>query len=271
MSEATRVPGSSNEALTRQERLLYVLVENFQPVWREIEDAGVFRRRCLAWQGGLLVPQHVMVGLVMLRGLVGDENGAAGPAVWGDLVHRRDTDREAGRQFKRWMNALTDYFSGNRPLGSADLALLARGLTLAQPSVELTADTLTGELLGYAHPDPSSATRQQRIAAVSSAVLRPAAMADAGTYLADVPPPLASGFQRREVQQQVTEILRPAGRPPLVLSGPAGVGKSQLAAAVLEDFSPDRVIWVSDASTRFAVLEAYARGSGARRRHLRPR
>ena len=39
--------GGGTESLTRQDRLLCVLVENFQPVWREIEEAGIFRRRGL--------------------------------------------------------------------------------------------------------------------------------------------------------------------------------------------------------------------------------
>ena len=64
--------GGGTESLTRQDRLLCVLVENFQPVWREIEEAGVFRRRGLVSRDGLLVPQHVMIGLVMLRGLLAE-------------------------------------------------------------------------------------------------------------------------------------------------------------------------------------------------------
>ena len=61
----------------------------------------------------------------------------------------------------------------------------------------------------------------------------------------------------------MTEILRTAGRPPLVLVRSRGGGQSQLAAAVLEDFAPEKVIWVSDAASRFAVLEAYARAAQA--------
>ena len=256
------------ESLTRQDRLLCVLVENFQPVWHEIEEAELFRRRGLASREGLLVPQHVMIGLVMLRGLLA-ETGLAetghGVLSWAELVARREADPDVARQFKRWMNALTDYFNGTRALSSVDVANLARGLTSSHPRPDLTADTLAGELLAYARPEPSAATRQQRADLVSSTVLRPAAVPVADTFLADVPPLLASGFQRREVQQQVTEILRTPGRPPLVLSGPAGVGKSQLAAAVLEDFAPDKVIWISNAASRFAVLEAYARAAQALR------
>ena len=253
--------GGGTESLTRQDRLLCVLVENFQPVWREIEEAGVFRRRGLATRDGFLVPQHVMIGLVMLRGQLAE----AGHDVlsWAELAASRDADPDLARQFKRWMNALTDYFNGTRPLSSVDVAHLARGLTITHPRAELTADTLTGELLSYARPEPSAATRQQRADLVSNAVRRPPAVALSDAFLADAPPLLASGFQRREVQQHVTEILRTAGRPPLVLSGPAGVGKSQLAAAVLEDFAPEKVIWVSDAASRFAVLEAYARAAQA--------
>ena len=260
--------GWGTESLTRQDRLLCVLVENFQPVWHEIEEADLFRRRGLASREGLLVPQHVMIGLVMLRGLLAETGlGETGHGVlsWADLVARREADPDVARQFKRWMNALTDYFNGTRALSSVDVANLARGLTSSHPRPDLTADTLAGELLAYARPEPSAATRQQRADLVSSTVLRPAAVTVADTFLADVPPLLASGFQRREVQQQVTEILRTAGRPPLVLSGPAGVGKSQLAAAVLEDFAPDKVIWVSNAASRFAVLEAYARAAQALR------
>jgi len=58
--------GWGTESLTRQDRLLCVLVENFQPVWHEIEEADLFRRRGLASREGLLVPQHVMIGLVMV-------------------------------------------------------------------------------------------------------------------------------------------------------------------------------------------------------------
>jgi hypothetical protein len=118
-------------------------------------------------------------------------------------------------------------------------------------------------LLSYARPEPSATTRQQRADLVSRAVRRPLAVTVSDAFLADAPPLLASGFQRREVQQHLTEALRTAGRPPLVLSGPAGVGKSRLAAAVLEDFAPEKVIWVSDAASRFAVLEAYARTAQA--------
>ena len=261
MAEPAKHSTGGTESLTRQDRLLYVLVESFQPVWREIEDEGLFRRRGLAWREGLLVPQHVMIGLVMLRGLQAEPGRPVQP--WPDLLAERDADPVLSRQFKRWMNALTGYFNGSRSLGSVDLGHLARGLMLTHPSAELTAETLTGELMAYAHPEPSSATQQQRASLVSTAVLRPPPVTAAETFLADVPPPLASGFQRREVQQQVTEILRAGGRPPLVLSGPAGVGKSQLATAVLEEFGPDKVIWVSDASTRFAVLEAYARAAQA--------
>jgi len=247
--------------LTRQDRLLCVLVEKFQPVWREIEEAEVFRRRGLGSREGLLVPQNVMIGLVMLRGrLAGSRQGVL---PWVELAARSDTDPEATRQFKRWMNGLTDYFNGRRPLSTADIADLARGLTITYPRADLTADTLTGELLNYARPEPSALSRQQRIDLVSNALLRPSTGIVADTFLADVPPLLASGFQRREVQQQVTEMLRAAGGPPLVLSGPAGVGKSQLAAAVLEEFAPEKVIWVSNAATRFAVLEAYSRAAQA--------
>jgi Tetratricopeptide repeat len=254
-------PMGGTESLTRQDRLLCVLVENFQPVWREIEEAGVFRRRGLVSREGLLVPQHVMIGLVMLRGLLAE----AGHDVlsWAELATSRDADPDLTRQFKRWMNALTDYFNGTRALGSVDLGHLARGLTMTYPTTKRTADTLAGELLAYARPEPSGATRQQRADMVSNAVLRPLAVTVSDAFLADAPPLLASGFQRRELQQHVTEILRTAGRPPLVMSGSAGVGKSQLAAAVLEDFAPEKVIWVSDAASRFAVLEAYARAAQA--------
>jgi hypothetical protein len=249
--------------LTRQDRLLWLLVENFQPVWREIDEAGVFRRRGLALRDGLLVPQNAMIGLVMLRGLL-SEAGHDVPS-WAELAASRETDPNLARQFKRWMNALTDYFNGARALNSVDLGHLARGLTIAHPTTERTADTLAGELLGYARPEPSTASRQQRADLVSTAVHRPLAVTVSDAFLADVPPLLASGFQRREVQQQITEILRTPGRPPLVLSGPAGVGKSQLAAAVLEDFGPEKVIWVSNAASRFAALEAYARAAQALR------
>jgi NB-ARC domain/Tetratricopeptide repeat len=261
LAEQARPMSGGTESLSRQDRLLYVLVENFQPVWREIEEAEVFRRRGLTSRDGLLVPQHVMIGLVMLRGLLAE--AGHGVLSWAELVARRDADPGLTRQFRRWMNALTDYFNGTRAFGSIDLAHLARGLTITYPRPDLTADTLAGELLCYARPEPSAATRQQRADMVSSAVLRPSAISVADTFLADVPPLLASAFQRREVQQHVTEIFRTAGRPPLVLSGPAGVGKSQLAAAVLEDFAPDKVIWVSDAASRDAVLEAYARAAQA--------
>ncbi len=261
MAEQAKPLGGGTESLTRQDRLLYVLVENFQPVWREIEEAEVFRRRGLGSRDGLLVPQHVMIGLVMLRGLLAQTGHEV--VSWAELVASRDADPGLTRQFRRWMNALTDYFNGTRPLSSVNLGHLARGLTITYPRPDLTADTLAGELLAYARPEPSIATRQQRVDLVSTAVLRPPAATLADTFLADVPPLLASAFQRREVQQQVTEMLRTAGRPPLVLSGPAGVGKSQLAAAVLEDFAPDKVIWVSSAASRFAVLEAYARAAQA--------
>ena len=114
--------GGGTESLTRQDRLLCVLVEKFQPVWREIEEAGVFRRRGLVSREDLLVPQHVMIGLVMLRGLLTE----AGHDVlsWADLIARRDADPDVARQFKRWMNALTEYFNGVRPLSSIDLAHL---------------------------------------------------------------------------------------------------------------------------------------------------
>jgi Tetratricopeptide repeat len=261
LAEQAKPMGGGTESLTRQDRLLCVLVENFQPVWREIEEAGVFRRRGLASRDGLLLPQHVMIGLVMLRGLMAETRHGVLP--WADLIATRDEDADLARQFKRWMNALTDYFNGTRALSSVDVAHLARGLTITHPRAELTADTLAGELLSYARPEPSAATRQQRADLVSNAVRRPPAVTVSDAFLADVPPLLASGFQRREVQQHVTEILRMAGRPPLVLSGPAGVGKSQLAAAVLEDFAPEKVIWVSDAASRFGVLEAYARAAQA--------
>ena len=261
MAEQTRRIGGGTESLTRQDRLLCVLVENFQPVWREIVVADVFRHRGLVSRDGLLVPQHVMIGIVMLRGLLAE--AGHGVLSWADLSASRKANPVLSRQFKRWMNALTDYFNGTRPLSSANVGHLARGLTLTHPRPDLTADTLAGELSSYARPEPSSATRQQRTDLVLNAVLRPMAVTVSDAFLADVPPLLASAFQRREVQQQVTEILRTAGRPPLVLSGPAGVGKSQLAAAVLEDFAPDKVIWVSDAASRFAVLEAYARAAQA--------
>lgn len=261
MAEQARPMGGGIESLSRQDRLLCVLVEKFQPVWREIEKADVFRRRGLGSRDELLVPQNVMIGLVMLRGLLAEAGQGVLP--WLELAARRDTDPALRRQFKRWMNALTDYFNGRRALSGVDLAHLARGLTITYPRPDLTADTLASELLGYARPEPSAATRQQRADMVSSAVLRPSAISVADAFLADVPPLLASAFQRREVQQHVTEILRTAGRPPLVLSGPAGVGKSQLVAAVLEDFAPDKVIWVSDAASRDAVLEAYARAAQA--------
>jgi hypothetical protein len=70
LAEQAKPMGGGTESLTRQDRLLCVLVENFQPVWREIEEAGVFRRRGLVSREGLLVPQHVMIGLVMLSGLL---------------------------------------------------------------------------------------------------------------------------------------------------------------------------------------------------------
>jgi len=216
--------GGGAESLSRQDRLLYVLVEKFQPVWREIEDAEVFRRRGLGSRNGLLVPQHVMIGLVMMRGRLAETGDGVLP--WHELATRCDTDPELARQFKRWMNTLTDYFNGRRALSGTDLAHLARGLMITHPRADLTADTLFGELLGYARPEPSAATWQQRIDVVFNALLRPSVITVADTFLADVPPLLASGFQRREVQQQVTEILRTAGRPPLVLSGPPGVGKS---------------------------------------------
>jgi hypothetical protein len=56
LSEQARPIGGSVESLTRQDRLLCVLVEKFQPVWREIEEAEVFRRRGLGSREGLLVP-----------------------------------------------------------------------------------------------------------------------------------------------------------------------------------------------------------------------
>jgi hypothetical protein len=121
--------GWGTESLTRQDRLLCVLVENFQPVWHEIEEADLFRRRGLASREGLLVPQHVMIGLVMLRGLLA-ETGLAetgyGVLSWAELVARREADPNVARQFKRWMNALTDYFNGTRALSSVDVANLAR-------------------------------------------------------------------------------------------------------------------------------------------------
>jgi hypothetical protein len=154
------------ESLTRQDRLLCVLVEKFQPVWREIEEADLFRRRGLASREGLLVPQHVMIGLTMLRGLLAEtglaetglaETGLAetghGVLSWAELVARRETDPDVARQFKRWMNALTDYFNGTRALSSVDVANLARGLTISHPRPDLTADTLAGELLAYARPE----------------------------------------------------------------------------------------------------------------------
>jgi hypothetical protein len=106
LAEQAKPLGGGTESLTRQDRLLYVLVENFQPVWREIEEAEVFRRRGLASRDGLLVPQHVMIGLVMLRGLLAQ----AGHDVvsWAELVASRDADPALRRQFRRWMNALTD-------------------------------------------------------------------------------------------------------------------------------------------------------------------
>ena len=64
--------GGGTESLSRQDRLLCVLVEKFQPVWREIEKADVFRRRGLGSRDELLVPQNVMIGLVMLRGLLAE-------------------------------------------------------------------------------------------------------------------------------------------------------------------------------------------------------
>ena len=261
MAEQAKPMGVGTEPLTRQDRLLCVLVENFQPVWREIEEAGVFRRRGLVAREGLLVPQHVMIGLVMLRGLLAEAGND--PLSWAELAASRHADPDLARQFKRWMNALTEYFNGARALSSIDLGHLARGLTMTHPTTERTTDTLAGELVAYARPEPSAATREQRANLVSNAVLRPLAVTVSDAFLADVPPLLASGFQRREVQQQVTEILRTAGRPPLLLSGPAGVGKSQLAAALLEEFAPEKVIWVSNAASRFAVLEAYTRAAQA--------
>jgi len=261
LAEQAKPMGVGTEPLTRQDRLLCVLVENFQPVWREIEEAGVFRRRGLVAREGLLVPQHVMIGLVMLRGLLAEAGND--PLSWAELAASRHADPDLARQFKRWMNALTEYFNGARALSSIDLGHLARGLTMTHPTTERTTDTLAGELVAYARPEPSAATREQRANLVSNAVLRPLAVTVSDAFLADVPPLLASGFQRREVQQQVTEILRTAGRPPLLLSGPAGVGKSQLAAALLEEFAPEKVIWVSNAASRFAVLEAYARAAQA--------
>ena len=166
MAEQAKPLGGGTESLTRQDRLLCVLVENFQPVWREIEEAGVFRRRGLASRDGLLVPQHVMIGLVMLRGLMAETRH--GVLSWADLIARRDADPDLARQFKRWMNALTDYFNGTRALSSVDVAHLARGLTITHPRPELTADTLAGELLSYARPEPSATTRQQRADLVST-------------------------------------------------------------------------------------------------------
>ena len=261
MAEQARPMGGGAESLSRQDRLLCVLVEKFQPVWREIEESNVFRRRGLGSRDGLLVPQHVMIGLVMMRGRQAEAGHGVIP--WHELATRCDTDPELARQFKRWMNTLTDYFNGRRALSGTDLAHLARGLMITHPRADLTTDTLFGELLSYGRPEPSAATWQQRVDVVFNALLRPSAIPVADTFLADVPPLLASGFQRREVQQQVTEILRTAGRPPLVLSGPPGVGKSQLAAAVLEEFAPEKVIWVSNAASRFAVLEAYSRAAQA--------
>jgi hypothetical protein len=140
------------ESLTRQDRLLCVLVENFQPVWREIEEAEIFHRRGLASREGLLVPQHVMIGLVMLRGLLAETD--PGLLSWPELVARRDADPYLTRQFKRWMNALTDYFNGTRALSSVDVGHLANGLTISHPRPDLTADTLTGELSSYAVQSP---------------------------------------------------------------------------------------------------------------------
>jgi hypothetical protein len=136
LAEQAKPLGGGTESLTRQDRLLCVLVENFQPVWREIEEAGVFRRRGLASRDGLLVPQHVMIGLVMLRGLMAETRH--GVLSWADLIARRDADPDLARQFKRWMNALTDYFNGTRVLSSVDVAHLARGLTITHPRAELT-------------------------------------------------------------------------------------------------------------------------------------
>ena len=130
MAEQAKPMGGGTESLTRQDRLLCVLVENFQPVWREIEEAGVFRRRGLASRDGLLVPQHVMIGLVMLRGLLAEGHDVLS---WAELVASRDADPDLARQFKRWMNALTDYFNGTRALSSVDVGHLARGLTLDSP------------------------------------------------------------------------------------------------------------------------------------------
>ena len=138
--------GGGTESLSRQDRLLCVLVEKFQPVWREIEKADVFRRRGLGSRDELLVPQNVMIGLVMLRGLLAEAGQGVLP--WLELAARRDTDPALRRQFKRWMNVLTDYFNGRRALGGVDLAHLARGLTITYPRPDLTADTLAGELLG---------------------------------------------------------------------------------------------------------------------------
>ena len=97
MAEQAKPMGGGTESLTRQDRLLWVLVENYQPVWREIDEAGVFRRRGLASRDGLLVPQNVMIGLVMLRGLLSE----AGHDVlsWAELAASRETDRNLGRQF----------------------------------------------------------------------------------------------------------------------------------------------------------------------------
>ena len=90
MAEQARPMGGGTESLSRQDRLLCVLVEKFQPVWREIEKADVFRRRGLGSRDELLVPQNVMIGLVMLRGLLAEAGQGVLP--WLELAARRDTD-----------------------------------------------------------------------------------------------------------------------------------------------------------------------------------
>ena len=143
MAEQAQPMGGGTESLTRQDRLLCVFVENFQPVWREIEEAGVFRRAALlpGRAAGASACDDRARHAARAAG-----RGRARPTSWADLAASRDADPDLARQFKRWMNALTEYFNGPGRSAARSGPSRARSDD-THPTTERTADTLAGELL----------------------------------------------------------------------------------------------------------------------------